>query len=284
MHIPRSEHELSPLARRLAASGIVAVPDVFSVAQLAKLNTAMDPILAAKTNERRAYVRPDEMLAAGILDLALSRRMRELLFSVIPDPVLYHLHAYEIAGRNPAPHVFSEKPAGWHSDPDSVFHRGDPTHVSIFVYLSDVDAEDGPFEFCLHQPDTPPRADSPVISMTGPAGFSFAWNRSYYHRAAPNRGTRRRRLLKISIQPNAFPSYHLQSPPFQAVIRATPPGDVEMDLLLGRNQGRAAPRRTPGTAPRVLEVKPRGVLGPPGDVLTCLTGGGGARAIEADYD
>jgi Phytanoyl-CoA dioxygenase (PhyH) len=267
MYQMRTDAEKSPLTRRLAEEGILAVPDIYSVADLAAINTAMDPIFRAKSQEQRSYVRPDEMLDAGIFDRVLSRRMKDLILSVVPDPVLYHFHAYEIAGNSTKSHIFSESLAGWHRDPDSEFFPGDPTHLSVFVYMSDVGEEDGPFQFSPHQPDSPLRSDSPVLSMTGPAGMSFLWQRSYYHRAAPNRGPRRRRLIKISVQPNCFPSLHLGNEFFSRVRREVPEGDVETDLLLGRYQGRPAPKLSARRQPDYFSLTPRNAINAPDDVL-----------------
>jgi len=253
MYRARSSTELTPLAQRLAGRGILSVGDVYSVAELARLNTLMNPLFAARSHEARAYVRPDDMVGTDIFHSVLSRKMKNLLFSIVPEPVLYHLHAYEIAANRSESHVFSEQPSGWHRDPDSEFFASDPTHVSVFVYLSEVGKDDGPFEFVAQRPNESIRPDSPAISMTGHAGTSFIWHRSYYHRAAPNRANRRRRLVKISIQPNAFNSAHLRQPFFQRAIAKIPAGDNEVDLLLGRYQGKSAPTLAPANPLRFFD-------------------------------
>ena len=241
-YVPRSRSQLSPLLEGLCDQGILAIEDIYSIADLAALNSAMDPIFAQKSNEPRSYVRADEMWDAGIFARVLSPKMRALIFSLVPNAVLYHFHAYEIAGNATKSHIFSEFLSGWHRDPDSEFIPGDPTHISLFVYLKDVGEQDGPFEFSPHTPDTPLTPDSPAISMTGPAGMSFAWQRRYYHRASPNRGPNRRRLLKISIQPNEFPSTHLQNEFFAKTCNRIPSGDDELSLLFGKFQGKNSPR------------------------------------------
>lgn len=254
MYHPRNPAELTPLAQRLASRGILGVGDVYTVAELARLNTLMNPLFAARTREDRAYVRPDDMVAADIFHLVLSRKMKNLLLSIVPDPVLYHLHAYEIAANRAQSHVFSEQPSGWHRDPDSEFFADDPTHVSVFVYLSEVAKDDGPFEFVPQRPAESIRPDSPAVSMTGHTGMSFVWHRSYYHRAAPNRGPRRRRLIKISIQSNSFHSLHLRQPFFQRAIAKIPAGDDEVDVLLGRYQGQVAPKLAPSLPLRFFDM------------------------------
>src|SRR3978361_472003 len=133
----------------------------------------------------------------------------------MPDPVFYHFHLYEIAGGNKDSHIFSESLSGWHRDPDCEYVPNDPTHLSLFIYLTDVGPEDGPFQFLPGDPTRLMTGSTPVISLEGPAGFSFVWHRSYHPRPAPNRAPRRRRLLKISVQRNAYPSVHLERESFR---------------------------------------------------------------------
>ena len=225
----------------LLTTGIAHVDDIYTVNELAALNHAMNPAFDELKSTPRAYVRSDAMYRLGILDTIMSPRMRGVLFSTMPDPVLLHLHVYEIAAHQSQSHIFSEAYSGWHRDPDAEYHASDATHVSVFVYLSDVQANDGPFEFAQHKPDTALRSGTRIASMRGPIGTSFLWHRRFFHRAAPNSGPTRRRVLKISIQRNAFESSRLQKPEFQMLRKTIPAGRKWMDLLLGRYQGLAAP-------------------------------------------
>jgi hypothetical protein len=157
--------------------------------------------------------------------------------------------------------------AGWHRDPDSLYVAGDPTHVSVFVYLTDVGPEDGPFELAPRDPRRRLRSGAPIVSVTGKAGATFAWHRSFHHRAAPNRGPLRRRLLKLSVQRNAYRSRHLQDARFQAVAAATPPGDPVMDLLLGRYQGKSPPELPQRDACGAIPFAPTGSVTLPNSAL-----------------
>jgi hypothetical protein len=267
MYAPRQRSALTPTAGTVADCGIAIVDDIYSVNELAAINSVMTPLFRGRAAEARSYVRPDDMLEAGILDRIFSPAMRDVLLSMVPDPVLFHFHAYEIAGKSTRSHIFADQLGGWHRDPDSEYFAGDPTHISVFVYLSDVAEEDGAFEFSPHLPEEPLRSDSPVIKMTGPVGLSFVWHRSFYHRASPNRGPRRRRLLKISIQPNSFPSVHLGKDFFRRVKEGVPSGDVLMDMLLGRYQGQRAPRLEPRRAIRPERPEASRAIDVPEDVL-----------------
>jgi hypothetical protein len=237
---------MNELSRILSTDGICYFDDIYSSDEVNSINTAIDPLLASRGHERRAYVHVDEMGDLGLLNTVLSPRMKALLFSMMSDPVLYHCHIYEIAANATRSHIFDETLSGWHRDPDSEYHPNEATHVSVFVYLTDVGEDDGTFQFIPQNPLHWLWKSTPRVSVTGKAGFSFAWNRAYFHRAAPNRGPRRRRLLKLSIQPNKFTSIHLTNEHFQRVLASTSSGDLEMDVLLGRFQGGVAPR-TPGS-------------------------------------
>jgi hypothetical protein len=177
----------------------------------------------------------------GALDVVLNQKMRDTLFAIMPDPVLYHCFVIETAGNDPEANLFADHLAGWHRDPDCSYSRREPTHVSIFAYLSDVGEDDGAFAFVPQNPEKLLRSSTRNILVTGNAGYTFAWQRSFYHRASPNRGPRRRRIVKVSVQRNAFPSVHLASPHYRTAIDAIPAGDPATDLLFGRYQGRPAP-------------------------------------------
>ena len=252
---------MSQIGDFLLTDGICALPELYTEDEIAAINEAMNPLMGGRINEKRAYVHPDEMLELGVFDLAFNERMKSLLFSIVPDPVLYHCHVYEIAANDSRSHIFADSLMGWHRDPDSEYVAGDPTHVSIFVYLTNVGMDDGAFEFI---PAVPPtkwlQNGTPYIAVRGQAGYSFAWHRRYYHRASPNRGPVRRRLLKLSIQRNAFPSVHLLNPHFQKVLKSVPSGDAQMDLLLGRYQGKETVRLDQVPGPRVVAIPPNETL------------------------
>jgi len=253
---------LGPLPSLLGRDGVVSVPDIYSAGEIAELNAAMDPFFAKKSAEARSYLWPDDMVELGILRKVLSPGMRNVLFSIMPDPVIYHLLSSEIAARNRQPHVFSEKPGGWHRDPDCGYFAYDPTHVSITVYLTEVGPENGMFEMVPEPPDRPIHSESKVVSITGHAGRSFVWHRSFYHRASPNCSPRRRRIIKISIQRNAFLSSHLKAWFFKRTLAELSNGDAEMDLLLGRHQGKTAPLLVPATSVLPSPVTPTSSIGP----------------------
>jgi hypothetical protein len=246
----------------LATWGIGSFENVYSLEELNAINTAINPLFASRNQVNRSYVHIDEMMELNVLDAIFSHKMKTLLFSIVCDPVLYHCHVNEIACNSTRSHIFGDHLSGWHRDADSEYFPTDATHVSIFVYFTPVGEGDGAFELIPQCPLHWLWKRTPCISVTGNPGLTFAWNRAFYHRASPNRGPRRRRLLKISIQPNRFTSPTLANEAFQKVISSTPLGDSDMDVLLGRYQGTVAPKRTPPDhEPTINVFKPTGELG-----------------------
>lgn len=244
---------MSSLRQLLSSDGIGSVPPLIPADQLARINSLVDPLFAERSGERRAYVTVDELFKLGGFEIVFSRAVQDTFLALMPDPVFYHFHLYEIAGQDTRSHIFSEALSGWHRDPDSDYVAQDVTHVSLFIYLSEVGPQDGPFQFLPGDPTRLMTGATPTVSVEGAPGFSFLWHRSFYHRAAPNRGPRRRRLIKISVQRNAYPSVHLQRESFRALNDAIPPGDPRMDLFLGRMQGRDAPQLAP--VPEVMAAR-----------------------------
>lgn len=254
---------MSNLHRILSSEGICAVRPLLSAEELALVNARVNPLFKNRETERRAYVTVDELHTLGLFDIVFKPEIQDLFLAAIPDPVFYHFHIYEIAGGNTESHIFSESLSGWHRDPDSEYVPNDPTHLSLFIYLTEVGPEDGPFQFLPGDPTRLMTGSTPTISLEGAPGFSFIWHRSYYHRAAPNRAPRRRRLLKISVQCNAYPSAHLARESFRNLQAVIPPGDPRLDLFLGRMQGRVAPALPPVADPSFRLLSPTGSIDVP---------------------
>jgi hypothetical protein len=196
------------LSEVLSTSGIAAIPNVWDPESVVALNAALDEPFRIRSMQRRAYVGADELVSLDVLEHVFPRPLRALLPSVMDDPVLYHCHAYEISGDETRPHIHSALLSGWHRDTETVeaHDRDAARYVSVFLYLTDVGPENGPFELLPRDPEHGFVPGSPCVSVVGPAGSAFAWNRSYYHRAAPNRSATRRRLLKLSVQLRTLPN------------------------------------------------------------------------------
>jgi hypothetical protein len=268
-YVPTGQAPRNDLVDLLGAEGIAQLPPLYDPETIARINAALDPIFKARANEARAYVGVDELVELDLIDTLLGGEMRRTILSIVPDPVLLHCAASEIAAHDTKSHVSSERLDGWHRDWETLFLRRRPTHVSVFVYLSDVGPGDGAFELSPANPAKRLEETSPVVSMMGPAGTSFVWNRTFHHRASPNRGARRRRIFKLSVQPNAFHSRQNGPHPanFHAAMSALPVGDPYMDVMMGRYQNRRAPRLETPEPMKGRPVAPTGGLEVPAAML-----------------
>ncbi len=239
------------LRKILANEGIARVDDIYDTSELAAINAVLDPHFESRASEPRAYAYPGDLQHLQLIERLLSPAMLALLHASMDNPRLYHFHVYEIAAQQSEPHIFADRYGGWHRDGDCEYRLDRPTHVSVFVYLRDVFEDDGPFEFLPKRPmlglGTHPR----YVSATGAAGTSFIWNRAWYHRASANRGARRRRVLKLSVQEAAFRNNKLDSELFDPMREDACSYHPGTRILLGLDT--AAPLDLPPvTAPQPM--------------------------------
>lgn len=213
--------------------GIVNAGGLYGSDEIAAINGALDPHFAALSNQPRSYAYSRDLDALGILNSVLSKRVIRSFYEIIPDPVLYHLHCYEIAGAQAKSHIFGNELRGWHRDPDSSYSAERPSHISLFVHLSDVGEEDGAFEFMPHTATRKFANKVPACTMIGETGKSYYWNRHFFHRASPNRGTRRRRMLKLSIQGSRWASSSLSLEHMAPVVARMKTADEHLAGLFG---------------------------------------------------
>ncbi|MCU1427323.1 MAG: hypothetical protein JWL83_1323 [Actinomycetia bacterium] len=227
---------MSALDHELAGRGIVELVDVFTDDFVTSWNFALDVLFAATGEQARSYVGADVLAELGLLGSLFTPKVRAVLNAIYgAEPiVLYHCHVYEIEGGQRHPHIQRRQLDGWHRDIETLehFRLDEPEYVSIFTYLTDVGDDGGPFEFVPQPPLRHPTTGSPCVTVVGPAGFTFAWNRSYFHRAAPNRSPERRRVLKLSVQPARLPHDRLDGVEFRRAREMTT-GDSFVHGLFG---------------------------------------------------
>jgi Phytanoyl-CoA dioxygenase (PhyH) len=202
----------------LAQEGIADLTGLWLSEQVEAWNRRVDPLFAAISDQPRSYVSADQLVETGILQEALSGPVRRVIASIQPSALLYHCHCYEIAAGQTKPHIQRNRFQGWHRDWETLrdFTKDFPTFVSIFVLMSPVGDADGPFEFVPKSPETGLQPTGEIVRLVGPVGTAAIWNRAYYHRAAPNRGPRRRRILKFSFQPAGLPNGRIRLDEFKA--------------------------------------------------------------------
>ncbi len=205
--------------------------DVYSPELIASWNKRLDPLLESRDSDARSYVGASELHDLGIFGEQFTPNLLASFETLQEHPVLYHCHVYETAGEQTKPHIGSHNLNGWHRDIETlgVFPTDPLAFLSVFTLLSDVNDGDGAFEIVPRYPERIPNNGEPCVQMTGQAGRTLMWNRSFFHRASPNSGTRRRRILKLSIQPARLPNDRLGLNEFTSIDGVGP----ELRSLLG---------------------------------------------------
>jgi hypothetical protein len=241
------------LDAQLRERGIARVESPYSAAQIDTINAVLNEHFAPLAAAPRSYAGVDALEALGLFSVLFSQPVRGLIRTLLPDAVLYHCHVYETQARQNQPHIAAEQLAGWHRDDDSYYDPAEPTHLSIFVYLSNVATDSGGFELRPRCPTRLLRAGEDAIRVMGAPGTTFVWQRYFYHRASPNRSPVRRRVFKLSIQNNRFRSMHLERPDFRRVANRLSGQDEFLEFLFGKYQHRPSAAHllpaVPGSAP-----------------------------------
>ncbi|PXW99126.1 phytanoyl-CoA dioxygenase family protein [Mycolicibacterium moriokaense] len=194
------------LTELLSNDGIADLTGMWPTKAIEDWNRRLDPLLAK--DDPRSYVAADRLVATGIFGEVFTDRVRRLIAGVQPSALLYHFHCYEIASGQTKSHIHADKLGGWHQDDETLkyFTLKFPSYLSIFILLTAVGQDGGPFEFQPGPPGRTVRPGGEVVQLVGPVGTAAIWNRSYFHRAAPNRSPVRRRILKLSFQPAGLPN------------------------------------------------------------------------------
>ena len=206
------------LTEELGQHGVVETPPLYDPATLRRLTSVLDDLFAAQDREDRSYVTADELYDLGLFEEIFNPTMVALLEHLIAQPQIYHCKVYETAANQDRPHINASLLDGWHPDADTIpdYTPGSSTHLSIFVYLTEVGPGSGAFEI-LPRSLVPAPAGRPSIEVRGGPGTTFVWNRSFFHRASPNTSPVRRRILKLSIQPVGLPNDLLDTEEFRNV-------------------------------------------------------------------
>ncbi len=220
----------SILRETLAETGVISL-DLYAPETIQRWNDVLNPLFEERANTKRSYVVANELHDLGIFAEQFTPGLLSVFEMAQEHPVLYHCHVYEIQGEQALPHDGARNLNGWHRDIETVgVFPSDPlAFLSIFTLLSDVGAGDGGFEFVPRLPERVPANGEACVQMTGQSGRSLLWNRSFFHRASPNNGPRRRRILKVSVQPARLPNDRLGLNEFRAIDGLNP----DLRSLLG---------------------------------------------------
>jgi len=187
----------------LTQYGVALFPPLYNEQCIQQWNDKLDRFLDNGEAKKRNYVSVDQLQELGILDLILNENLQELIDSLMNDAVLYHCHIYDIEGEQTKPHIHGDNSfEGWHRDVECLYaaEKDKVHHFSLFVYLTDVDSDNGPFEISPLSTFEMLNRKVPSIKIKGGCGTCFLFDRTFLHRATANKSSIRRRVLKLSFQ------------------------------------------------------------------------------------
>jgi hypothetical protein len=183
--------------------GVALFSPIYNQHCINKWNEKLDCFFKHEVSVNRNYVRADQLHTLGILESILNKDLQDLISSLMSDAVLYHCHVYEIEGEQKSSHIHADNGLdGWHRDEDCLYavEKNQLHHFSMFVYLSDVADENGPFQIAPLSAFDNLKRNTPSLRITGQRGTCFLFDRTFLHRATPNQSITRRRVLKLSFQ------------------------------------------------------------------------------------
>ncbi|MGB5594299.1 MAG: phytanoyl-CoA dioxygenase family protein, partial [Crocosphaera sp.] len=190
----------------LAKQGFLKPENLYSSNLIEEWNTLLDPYFLEQKNKDRSYVKSNTLMELGIINKIFNKQLKSLLCSLMPDAIFYHCHAYEISSSQIKSHIHWGENLGWHRDEECgpYYNSNQANHISMFIYLTNVDKENGPFEIRLKSPLSYLQLREKTLKVIGEAGTVFFFNRFFWHRACPNISAIRRRVIKLSFQPRKF--------------------------------------------------------------------------------
>ncbi|MFT6689916.1 MAG: hypothetical protein ACJAXH_000422 [Colwellia sp.] len=224
----------------LADHGICAVEPIYDVETINRWNKTIDPILGSQgagTIGRRT-VNAYQLFESGLLHDIFNPEMRRLIAHLLPESVLFHCLIFEIDGNQSKPWLRAENGLqGWHRDAPCLpyYETSKPNSISVFIYLTDVEPVNGPFEIANYPPQKrwDKIAGRPCYKMVGERGYTFFFDRTFMHRASVNSSPVNRRVLKLSLQPSQLPNERIKLPEFVNVLKAIKGQDVFLEHLFG---------------------------------------------------
>jgi len=194
------------LVKNFSKYGFLELENIFTREEIDSINIKANPIIKYKFNKIKTEIILEELIKSGIADIVMTNRnLRKMILEILPDPILFAFNIYEVDIMQEKTHTNDNAIDGWHVDTPVLpfLDRNMPNFVSLIVYLTDVmDFQDGPFEVASENNLENLSNNLTSKKILGSKGTSFIWNNNYLHRASPNTGKIRRRVLKVGFQNN----------------------------------------------------------------------------------
>tara|TARA_B100001057_G_C22854137_1_gene952093 strand:- start:1980 stop:2819 length:840 start_codon:yes stop_codon:yes gene_type:complete len=195
-------------------NGFIEFEDLFSDEQINRWNDVLD----------RFYLEKDKKVTLDLLELGkpgfeivkefLNDKVKFIIDQLIKDPIIFYAGSNEIPSKQKISHVNHNELEGWHTDTGEnlqYLNLNYPFWITFFVYLTDVGQNDGAFEISNVTKKKNIKHKMKCFKLMGKRGKAFVWGNPFFHRASPNNGNTRRRILKIQIQHNYLENTYIKT-------------------------------------------------------------------------
>lgn len=186
-------------------NGFVEFENIFSSKDIDKWNSTLDTHYRDQSDKVNIDLLEVGKPGFEIIKGFLNDKVKFIISCLIKDPVIFYAGSNEIPAKQKISHVNHNEIEGWHTDTGENLQYLDlnnPLWITFFVYLSDVGINDGAFEISNVTKKKNIKNNMNCFKMIGNKGKCFVWGNPFFHRASPNLGDKRRRILKIQIQHN----------------------------------------------------------------------------------
>tara|TARA_B110000971_G_C19937602_1_gene467132 strand:+ start:154 stop:981 length:828 start_codon:yes stop_codon:yes gene_type:complete len=200
-------------------NGFIEFKNIFDDALIEKWNSKLDFFYKNKKDKIILDFTDNRVDKIGfeILQEFFNDKIKYIISKLIPDPIILWAGSNEIPGNTKISHVNHNDIGGWHTDIGedlSFIDLKNPHYMTFFVYLTDVGPEDGPFEITNVTKKREINSSTSAKTLLGKKGTCFVWGNGFFHRAAPNYGNLRRRILKIQLQNNYLENSYIDKMKF----------------------------------------------------------------------
>jgi hypothetical protein len=217
------------------ANGFIEFNNLFSNEQIQKWNSILDSYYFGKKEKITIDLFEIGKPGFKILTEFLNDKIKFIINQLIKDPVIFYAGSNEIPSNQKISHVNHNEIEGWHSDTGEnlqYLNLKNPFWITFFVYLTNVGFNDGPFEISNVTEKKEIKNGMKCFKIIGEKGKCFVWGNPFFHRAAPNLGNNRRRILKIQIQHNYLENTYMSV--LKKAHEYIEPDNIYLNYILGK--------------------------------------------------
>ena len=207
---------IEKILNKFKNDGVVIFKNFFDESVINEINFKINKYFI-KNNEVE-FLRIDKLFELGIIEKILNNKLRNLIYHIIPDGILYRFHIVKTPGKQNDPWFNPNTKFGsWHIDRKVNGDKG-YNFVDFYIYLSNVEIDGGGYAYFPHSKIIN-KADINKSKrvITGKAGTAFLARVDWPHSATVNKNQKDRIMLRISLQKNYLHNSELEEEAFKNV-------------------------------------------------------------------